>query len=302
MPPGPITVGFGIGPSWDTVAAYVNGILVSGSPSPPAVAAPLLDPSVPTYSEQVAAQAGIALPPVLPSPEIVSQMPRVSFGDFTFLLNPKETIGFGFGINLPTHQPMGGGPKHEWMGDGEQVIGWDGAFVGANALDHAYALWNLRKKMGTFTFGRVTAQVWLADFSWKFRRSDRIEYTLAFKVEFGDADQGLSLGAQTPEAQAAAQTPEQPQQPDDATPPPPTGATEPATKDHVVVAGDTLIGISTAEYGDAEAYTVIAAINQLADPDLILDGSTLRIPADADALQQWRAKLARDAAQLPQQE
>ncbi|GAB07925.1 LysM peptidoglycan-binding domain-containing protein [Gordonia amarae] len=49
-------------------------------------------------------------------------------------------------------------------------------------------------------------------------------------------------------------------------------------KKYAVRAGDTLSALADAEYGDGELYTVIAAANDLADPDLITVGQELLIP------------------------
>lgn len=49
-------------------------------------------------------------------------------------------------------------------------------------------------------------------------------------------------------------------------------------KKYTVVAGDTLSRIAETEYGDADLYPVIAASNQLANPDHIEVGQILDIP------------------------
>ena len=43
-------------------------------------------------------------------------------------------------------------------------------------------------------------------------------------------------------------------------------------KNYTVAPGDTLFGIAAREYGDGELYPVIARMNNLANPDLILVG------------------------------
>jgi len=50
--------------------------------------------------------------------------------------------------------------------------------------------------------------------------------------------------------------------------------------------GDTLSGISLEQYGDASMYPVIAEANSLADPNLILPGQELVIPAQTDMIDQ----------------
>ncbi len=49
-------------------------------------------------------------------------------------------------------------------------------------------------------------------------------------------------------------------------------------KNYTVQPGDTLFGIAAREYGDGELYPVIARMNQLANPDLILVGQELLVP------------------------
>jgi len=49
-------------------------------------------------------------------------------------------------------------------------------------------------------------------------------------------------------------------------------------KNHTVQPGDTLFGIATQEYGDGDLYPVIARMNNLANPDLILVGQELLVP------------------------
>ena len=65
--------------------------------------------------------------------------------------------------------------------------------------------------------------------------------------------------------------------------PEPSPSTSPSTGSGVSVLvqpGDTLSGIAQRELGDAAAYPELAAVNHLADPDDILAGSTVVIPAD----------------------
>jgi LysM domain-containing protein len=49
-------------------------------------------------------------------------------------------------------------------------------------------------------------------------------------------------------------------------------------KNYTVAAGDTLFGIAAREYGDGDLYPVIARMNDLANPDLILVGQELLVP------------------------
>ncbi len=49
-------------------------------------------------------------------------------------------------------------------------------------------------------------------------------------------------------------------------------------KTYTVQAGDTLFGIAEREYGDGTLYSVIAAQNQLADPNVIAVGQQLLVP------------------------
>ncbi|RDH77155.1 LysM domain-containing protein [Mycolicibacterium moriokaense] len=49
-------------------------------------------------------------------------------------------------------------------------------------------------------------------------------------------------------------------------------------KNYTVAAGDTLFGIATREYGDGELYPVIARMNDIANPDLIVAGQQLLVP------------------------
>jgi nucleoid-associated protein YgaU len=49
-------------------------------------------------------------------------------------------------------------------------------------------------------------------------------------------------------------------------------------KNYTVQTGDTLFGIAEREYGDGELYPVIAEMNNLANPDLILVGQELLVP------------------------
>jgi hypothetical protein len=49
-------------------------------------------------------------------------------------------------------------------------------------------------------------------------------------------------------------------------------------KNYTVAPGDTLFGIAAREYGDGELYPVIASMNNLANPDLILAGQELLVP------------------------
>ena len=49
-------------------------------------------------------------------------------------------------------------------------------------------------------------------------------------------------------------------------------------KNYTVQTGDTLFGIAAREYGDGELYPVIARMNNLANPDLILVGQELLVP------------------------
>ncbi len=49
-------------------------------------------------------------------------------------------------------------------------------------------------------------------------------------------------------------------------------------KNYTVQQGDTLFGIAAREYGDGELYPVIARMNNLANPDLILVGQELLVP------------------------
>jgi len=62
---------------------------------------------------------------------------------------------------------------------------------------------------------------------------------------------------------------------------------DPVTREHVVVAGDTLASIAERYYGDASLWPIIWAHNrgradqvghELADPELIYPGSVLEIP------------------------
>jgi len=49
-------------------------------------------------------------------------------------------------------------------------------------------------------------------------------------------------------------------------------------KNHTVQPGETLFGIAMHEYGDGDLYPVIARMNNLANPDLILVGQELLVP------------------------
>jgi len=49
-------------------------------------------------------------------------------------------------------------------------------------------------------------------------------------------------------------------------------------KNYTVALGDTLFGIAARKYGDGELYPVIARMNNLANPDLILVGQELLVP------------------------
>ena len=49
-------------------------------------------------------------------------------------------------------------------------------------------------------------------------------------------------------------------------------------KNYTVQPGDTLFGIAAREYGDGDLYPVIARMNNLANPDLILVGQELLVP------------------------
>jgi nucleoid-associated protein YgaU len=49
-------------------------------------------------------------------------------------------------------------------------------------------------------------------------------------------------------------------------------------KNYTVQSGDTLFGIAAREYGDGDLYPVIARMNNLTNPDLILVGQELLIP------------------------
>lgn len=51
-----------------------------------------------------------------------------------------------------------------------------------------------------------------------------------------------------------------------------------AVKNHTVQAGDTLSGICRKYYGNAGLYPKLAAYNSIKNPDLIYDGSVLKIP------------------------
>ena len=48
-----------------------------------------------------------------------------------------------------------------------------------------------------------------------------------------------------------------------------------------MVPGDTLSGIAQRELGDAAEFPALAAVNHLSDPNDILAGSTITIPAPA---------------------
>ncbi|HEY9311286.1 LysM peptidoglycan-binding domain-containing protein [Williamsia sp.] len=50
------------------------------------------------------------------------------------------------------------------------------------------------------------------------------------------------------------------------------------TKKYKVVAGDTLSELAAKFYGDSSMFPLIAAANQLSDPDFITVGQILRIP------------------------
>jgi nucleoid-associated protein YgaU len=50
------------------------------------------------------------------------------------------------------------------------------------------------------------------------------------------------------------------------------------TRKYKVVAGDSLWRLAERFYGDGSLFTLIAAANHIADPDVIQAGSTLRIP------------------------
>jgi hypothetical protein len=49
-------------------------------------------------------------------------------------------------------------------------------------------------------------------------------------------------------------------------------------KNYTVQPGDTLFGIAAREYGDGDLYPVIAHMNTIANPDLILAGQELLVP------------------------
>ena len=49
-------------------------------------------------------------------------------------------------------------------------------------------------------------------------------------------------------------------------------------KNYTVQPGDTLFGIAAREYGDGDLYPVIARMNHLANPDLIVVGQELLVP------------------------
>lgn len=49
-------------------------------------------------------------------------------------------------------------------------------------------------------------------------------------------------------------------------------------KNYTVAPGDTLFAIAAREYGDGDLYPVIARMNDLANPDLILAGQDLLVP------------------------
>ena len=59
------------------------------------------------------------------------------------------------------------------------------------------------------------------------------------------------------------------------------GSSSTATKEYVVVSGDSLSKIAKREYGDANAWTRIFEANKdiLKDPNKIFPGQKLRIPA-----------------------
>ena len=49
-------------------------------------------------------------------------------------------------------------------------------------------------------------------------------------------------------------------------------------QNHTVQPGDTLSGICRKYYGNANLYPKLAAYNNIKNPDLIYDGSVLKIP------------------------
>ena len=51
-----------------------------------------------------------------------------------------------------------------------------------------------------------------------------------------------------------------------------------AVQNHTVQPGDTLSGICRKYYGNANLYPKLAAYNNIKNPDLIYDGSVLKIP------------------------
>src|SRR6478672_1331985 len=63
--------------------------------------------------------------------------------------------------------------------------------------------------------------------------------------------------------------------------PPSPGAATAGEREVLVVRGDTLSGIAQRELGDAAEFPALAAVNHLSDPDDILAGSTITIPAPA---------------------
>ncbi|HTI28304.1 MAG TPA: LysM peptidoglycan-binding domain-containing protein [Kutzneria sp.] len=63
----------------------------------------------------------------------------------------------------------------------------------------------------------------------------------------------------------------------------PTSGSREATRTHQVVAGDSLEQIAWREYGDATAWRVIAAANDIDDPMTIAPGRELLVPATSEA-------------------
>src|SRR6476661_2059871 len=66
-----------------------------------------------------------------------------------------------------------------------------------------------------------------------------------------------------------------------AAPAPPALPDTSGDREVLVVQGDTLSGIAQRELGDAAEYPALAAVNHLSDPNDILAGSTITIPAPA---------------------
>ena len=62
----------------------------------------------------------------------------------------------------------------------------------------------------------------------------------------------------------------------------PTSGSREATRTHQVVAGDSLEQIAWREYGDATAWRVIAAANDIDDPMTIAPGRELLVPATSE--------------------